>query len=347
MKDIEQQEEELNKIINLFYVEKKDENSLLDDLKKTYAELFLSEYDNEQKKNASNIILLKAIREEYLDIFKFALENGADVNTKSFNNWTPLHFAASYNQAEIVKLLLSKGANVYALTVNSFQTTPVTPLEVAKKVNDAQTGYERDRMDFSNIITILENHMKKDPEKWNDFILGSKSGSEHYSPSYGSNNPSYSSSPSYDSTSNNNYVPYNSSSNNNVPYDNSRKYPYGDSRNNRENSNKNNNLLNNNSNPRLDSSESKKSNALFTALFVLSATIAVATAVIYFIPKLQNTVKNALGNFALKHLGKIAIALEIVAIPVFAISCFKLFDKSNSPSTDHTSQNRQNGTLSK
>ncbi len=48
----------------------------------------------------------------YLDIVKYLVANGADINAKSDNGGTALMFAARDGQLEIVKYLVSKGANV-------------------------------------------------------------------------------------------------------------------------------------------------------------------------------------------------------------------------------------------
>ncbi len=42
------------------------------------------------------------------------IERGADVNAKSDNEWTPLHWASSWVHIEIVELLLKAGADVNA-----------------------------------------------------------------------------------------------------------------------------------------------------------------------------------------------------------------------------------------
>jgi ankyrin repeat protein len=47
---------------------------------------------------------------------KQLLNDGADVNEKDQNGWTPLHWAAWKGNNEIVVLLLSKGADANART---------------------------------------------------------------------------------------------------------------------------------------------------------------------------------------------------------------------------------------
>jgi ankyrin repeat protein len=42
------------------------------------------------------------------------LADGADVNAKGKNGWTPLHIAAANDHKELPELLIEKGANVNA-----------------------------------------------------------------------------------------------------------------------------------------------------------------------------------------------------------------------------------------
>ena len=57
--------------------------------------------------------LLEAIRKGDLNIVKFCLQNGANINLKDMEaNETPLHFAACYSKLEIVKILLQNGADI-------------------------------------------------------------------------------------------------------------------------------------------------------------------------------------------------------------------------------------------
>ena len=41
------------------------------------------------------------------------MERGADINAFDYNKWTPLHWAARYNNnVDVLKLLIEKGADV-------------------------------------------------------------------------------------------------------------------------------------------------------------------------------------------------------------------------------------------
>lgn len=63
--------------------------------------------------------LCNAISKGELEFVKKIVEYGADVNEKS-NGMTPLMVAARYSQVEIVKFLLSKGANPKTRSENGF-----------------------------------------------------------------------------------------------------------------------------------------------------------------------------------------------------------------------------------
>jgi len=63
--------------------------------------------------------LCTAISKGELDFVKKMVEYGADVNEKS-NGMTPLMVAARYNQIEIAKFLLSKGASKKETSENGF-----------------------------------------------------------------------------------------------------------------------------------------------------------------------------------------------------------------------------------
>ena len=52
-----------------------------------------------------------AISKGEIDLVKKFIEYGADIN-ETTNGLTPLMYAARYNQVEIIKLLLEKGANL-------------------------------------------------------------------------------------------------------------------------------------------------------------------------------------------------------------------------------------------
>lgn len=52
-----------------------------------------------------------AAEEGCLEIVKFLVEKGVDINATKYERWTPLHAATYEGKLEIIKFLLEKGAN--------------------------------------------------------------------------------------------------------------------------------------------------------------------------------------------------------------------------------------------
>jgi ankyrin repeat protein len=73
--------------------------------------------------------LCLAISNGEMDLIKQYVEYGVDVNQES-NGITPLMLASQYNKVEIVKYLISKGANTRARDENGF-----TALRYAERSN--------------------------------------------------------------------------------------------------------------------------------------------------------------------------------------------------------------------
>ena len=66
---------------------------------------------------------------------RLELEKGVDVNLKNLKSMqeTPLHFAAEGGQKEVAEYLISKGANVNAISGFGHMRIPTTPLDKAKE----------------------------------------------------------------------------------------------------------------------------------------------------------------------------------------------------------------------
>lgn len=47
-----------------------------------------------------------------LDVVKFLVEKGVDINATSLDGRTPLHFAASNGNFEVVEVLVTGGADI-------------------------------------------------------------------------------------------------------------------------------------------------------------------------------------------------------------------------------------------
>ncbi len=94
------------------------------------------------RKNANSVIdlpntlketpLMIAIFLKDNDVAKKLIARGAAVNNPK--NWSPLHYAATSGNKEMVKYLISKGADVNARTLRG-----ITPLYMAAREADADT----------------------------------------------------------------------------------------------------------------------------------------------------------------------------------------------------------------
>lgn len=67
-------------------------------------------------------ILSRAIELENGAMAAYLVSNGADVNAPDKQGWVPLHYAAKWGDVSIIKLLLSKGAN---LNISANGSTPL------------------------------------------------------------------------------------------------------------------------------------------------------------------------------------------------------------------------------
>ena len=78
----------------------------------------------------SLLAALSSQRPETYEIVELLLRFGADVQQRGVNDYTPLHLAAAMNDANLVRILLSHGADTNARTrIDDF----TTPLEEAEK----------------------------------------------------------------------------------------------------------------------------------------------------------------------------------------------------------------------
>ena len=87
--------------------------------------------------------LFKAIRNGKIEMVKEAIANGANVNTFNINIISPLHYAVSSSHNDIVKLLISKGADVNFMADvsrnrRSSHSRGLSPLIVAIKVHNVE-----------------------------------------------------------------------------------------------------------------------------------------------------------------------------------------------------------------
>ena len=82
----------------------------------------------ENDKEASTRPLHEAVKTVCIKLVKLLISKGADVNAKNERLTTPLNFAAKQGNKDIAKLLISKGADV-----NAQNTAGKTPLTMALK----------------------------------------------------------------------------------------------------------------------------------------------------------------------------------------------------------------------
>ncbi len=71
----------------------------------------------------ANRALLEAAKDGNIAAVKQAITDGANVNTKDADAWTPLFFATGLRHKELVALLIAKGADVNAK--DKFGETPI------------------------------------------------------------------------------------------------------------------------------------------------------------------------------------------------------------------------------
>ncbi|MCL2284176.1 MAG: ankyrin repeat domain-containing protein [Fibromonadales bacterium] len=65
------------------------------------------------------------------DVRYFVEKKGININVKNNTDWTPSHFAQCNSNVEVLKYLISKGADVNAKTKATEAETDVTPLHAA------------------------------------------------------------------------------------------------------------------------------------------------------------------------------------------------------------------------
>lgn len=104
---------------------------------------------------SSHSLLNIAVENEQLEVIKFLLQNGADINFKSNKGWTPLHVAVDISidgtiqsggspgeePTELINYLLDNGADKTILECNG-----KTPIDIAKDYNSLK------------IINLLDNY---------------------------------------------------------------------------------------------------------------------------------------------------------------------------------------------
>ena len=76
---------------------------------------------------------LAAERADKYQVLEILLDAGADVNQRGINDWTPLHYAASQDDARAIEILVARGADLDARTRIDDYATPLEEAEILGK----------------------------------------------------------------------------------------------------------------------------------------------------------------------------------------------------------------------
>ena len=119
-----------------------------------------AEIDAKNQNDATPLYI--AAQEGQLDVVKFLIEKGANVDEKQKDGFTPLHVAAEKRRLEVVKYLTENGANINAKTNDN-----KTPLYIAAKNGHSEVvdylcrGIKRKAENEASVP--IENWSNKDP----------------------------------------------------------------------------------------------------------------------------------------------------------------------------------------
>ncbi|XP_009461587.1 PREDICTED: protein phosphatase 1 regulatory subunit 12B-like [Nipponia nippon] len=108
--------------------------------------------------------LQTACIDENLDMVKFLVENGANVNQQDNEGWTPLHAVASCGYLNIAEYLISHGANVAA--VNSEGEVPSDIAEEAAMKDLLLEQVKKRGVDLDLARKEEEQQMLQDARQW-------------------------------------------------------------------------------------------------------------------------------------------------------------------------------------
>ncbi|NXM65513.1 MYPT2 phosphatase, partial [Serilophus lunatus] len=106
----------------------------------------------------------QACIDENLDMVKFLVENGANVNQQDNEGWTPLHAVASCGYLNIAEYLISHGANVAA--VNSEGEVPSDIAEEAAMKDLLLEQVKKQGVDLDLSRKEEEQQMLQDARQW-------------------------------------------------------------------------------------------------------------------------------------------------------------------------------------
>ncbi|XP_010148833.1 PREDICTED: protein phosphatase 1 regulatory subunit 12B-like, partial [Eurypyga helias] len=117
-----------------------------------------------QELSAVNKLQMEACIDENLDMVKFLVENGANVNQQDNEGWTPLHAVASCGYLNIAEYLISHGANV--ANVNSEGEVPSDIAEEAAMKDLLLEQVKKQGVDLDLARKEEEQQMLQDARQW-------------------------------------------------------------------------------------------------------------------------------------------------------------------------------------
>ncbi|KAJ7424375.1 protein phosphatase 1 regulatory subunit 12A [Pitangus sulphuratus] len=106
----------------------------------------------------------QACIDDNVDMVKFLVENGANINQPDNEGWIPLHAAASCGYLDIAEYLISQGAHVGA--VNSEGDTPLDIAEEEAMEELLQNEVNRQGVDIESARKEEERIMLRDARQW-------------------------------------------------------------------------------------------------------------------------------------------------------------------------------------
>uniref|UniRef100_A0A452IWG6 Protein phosphatase 1 regulatory subunit n=1 Tax=Gopherus agassizii TaxID=38772 RepID=A0A452IWG6_9SAUR len=127
-------------------------------------------YSNRRKKTSVLVYLCSTNKGEYaciddnVDMVKFLVENGANINQPDNEGWIPLHAASSCGYLDIAEYLISQGAHVGA--VNSEGDTPLDIAEEEAMEELLQNEVNRQGVDIEAARKEEERIMLRDARQW-------------------------------------------------------------------------------------------------------------------------------------------------------------------------------------
>ncbi|RLW06445.1 hypothetical protein DV515_00004539 [Chloebia gouldiae] len=113
---------------------------------------------------STNLISERACIDDNVDMVKFLVENGANINQPDNEGWIPLHAAASCGYLDIAEYLISQGAHVGA--VNSEGDTPLDIAEEEAMEELLQNEVNRQGVDIESARKEEERIMLRDARQW-------------------------------------------------------------------------------------------------------------------------------------------------------------------------------------